>query len=129
MTVSIEKARAFLAHKKRIRQEQLDKRYALAVADCSAIVRMMITDFRPRRIIQWGSLLKPEHFREYSDIDLAVEGVREPERFFEMFKAAERLTDFPLDLLDIDSIDQPFADIIRQKGIVIYECRNQPADQ
>ncbi|PTN36733.1 nucleotidyltransferase family protein [Desulfonatronum sp. SC1] len=127
MTVSIDKARSFLKQKQQARQEQLSLLHARAVADASAIVRMIVQRYNPIRIYQWGSLLRPELFREYSDIDLAVEGVREPERFFRMFGDAERMTDFPLDLLDIEKIAPEFAEIIKMKSIVVYERENQPA--
>lgn len=127
MTVSIEKVRSFLKQKQQARQDHLSRLHARAVADASAIVRMIIQHYNPIRIYQWGSLLRPELFREYSDIDLAVEGVREPERFFRMFGDAERMTDFPLDLLDIEKIAPEFAEIIKMKGIVVYERENQPA--
>lgn len=82
MTVSIEKARAFLKRKQQARQDRLRQLHARAVSDASAIVRMIIQRYNPILICQWGPLLRPALFREYSDIDLAVEGVREPERFF-----------------------------------------------
>jgi len=129
MSVSIEKARAFLKNKNRLREQRLAELHARAVSDCSAIVQMIIARYSPRQIIQWGSLLQPALFREYSDIDLAVEGVCDPERFFKMFGDAERMTDFPLDLLDIDKIDPLFANLIRQKGVVIYESPNQSTDR
>ncbi len=129
MTFSIEKARSFLKQKQQARQDHLSQLHARAVADCSAIVRMIVQRYNPIRIYQWGSLLRPELFREYSDIDLAVEGVREPEQFFRMFGDAERMTGFPLDLLDIEKIEPEFAEIIKMKGIVVYERENQPAHQ
>jgi len=127
MTVSIDKARSFLKQKQQACQEQLSRLHASAVADASAIVRMIVQRYNPIRIYQWGSLLCPELFREYSDIDLAVEGVRESERFFRMFGDAESMTDFSLDLLDIEKIAPEFAEIIKMKGIVVYERENQPA--
>jgi len=54
-----------------------------------------------------------------------VEGVNEPEQFFKIYGEAEKLTDFPLDLLDINLIEPEFADIIKQKGVQVYECKDQ----
>ncbi len=124
MTVSISKAREFLKAKKLARQERLDKLSSRAASDCESIVRMIIERYNPKRIYQWGSLIDRAKFREYSDIDLAVEGIGGPENFFGMLGEAEKMTDFSLDLVDIDRIEPEFADIIRQKGKVIYECRN-----
>ncbi len=122
ITVSTESARRFLEQKRRKRQAEWDRLFQKATRDCEAIVKMIIEKYRPRRVWQWGSLLHPELFRDYSDIDLAVEGIDDPAAFFAMLGDAERLTTFPLDILDFDRIEKAFSDIIRMKGKVIYEC-------
>lgn len=121
MSVSIDKARAFLQAKQKQEQERLDILYARAVQDCKAIVQMIIDCYQPRRIYQWGSLLERAKFRSYSDIDLGIEGVRDPESFFRMLGDAERMTDFALDIVDLDKIEPEFAEIIKKKGRIIYE--------
>ena len=63
--------------------------------------------------------------RATADIDIAVEGVDAPERFFKMYGEAEKLTGFPLDLLDINRIEPEFADIIKQKGVQVYEYKDK----
>jgi len=125
MNISIEKAKAFLEEKERKKKEMLDVLYDRAIRDFDAIKEMIIDRYHPRRIYQWGSLLDRSMFRDYSDIDIAVEGVDEPARFFKMYGEAEKLTDFPLDLLDINLIEPEFSDIIKQKGVQVYECEDQ----
>ena len=85
---------------------------------------MIVRDYSPKRIYQWGSLLNKKNFREYSDIDIAVDGVDTPEEFFEMYGKAEKLTDFSLDLIDINKIEPTFAEIIKMKGKAVYEKTN-----
>ncbi len=121
MKVSEKKARLFLEKKEREKDLRLDERFVRARRDFEAIRRMIVERYRPRRIWQWGSLLDRSRFRDYSDIDIAVEGVDEPERFFKMFGEAEKLTDFSLDLLDINRIEPEFAELIKKKGVVVYE--------
>lgn len=121
MKVSTEKARRFLKEKERKENLRLDEMFARARRDFEAIRRMIVERYRPRRIWQWGSLLDRSRFRDYSDIDIAVEGVDEPERFFKMFGDAEKLTGLPLDLLDINRIAPEFAELIKEKGVVVYE--------
>ena len=125
MNISIEKVRAFLEEKERKKKEMLNLLYDRALHDFDAIKEMIIKRYQPRRIYQWGSLLDRSKFRDYSDIDIAVDGVDEPARFFKMYGDAEKLTDFPLDLLDINCIEPEFADIIKQKGVQVYECEDQ----
>ena len=121
MKVSEEKARLFLEKKEREKDLRLDERFERARRNFEAIRRMIVERYRPRRIYQWGSLLDRSRFRDYSDIDIAVEGVDEPERFFQMFGEAEKLSDLPLDLIDINRIEPEFAELIKEKGVVVYE--------
>ena len=121
MKVSEKKARLFLEKKEREKDLRLDERFVRARRDFEAIRRMIVERYRPRRIWQWGSLLDRSRFRDYSDIDIAVEGVDEPERFFKMFGEAEKLTDFSLDLLDINRIAPECSELIKQKGVMVYE--------
>ena len=86
---------------------------------------MIVDRYSPNRIYQWGSLLDRRLFRDYSDIDIAVEGIDDAETFFQMFGDAEKLTDFPLDLLDINRIEPEFAEIIKRKGKIVYELGNK----
>lgn len=124
MEIFIEKAKMFLADKEANRRRILDAKYESALSDFNAIKQMIAEHYRPKRIYQWGSLLNRSLFREYSDIDIAVEGVDDPERFSQMFGEAEKLTKFPLDLLDIKKIASEFSDIIKTKGRLVYERRD-----
>ena len=121
MTVSIEKSKKFLEEKKEKVQKELDKKYACALRDFENIKKMIIENYNPKRIYQWGSLLDRGKFKDYSDIDIAVEGIDDAETFFKMYGNAEKLTDFSLDLLDINKIEPEFADLIKIKGKVVYE--------
>jgi len=40
---------------------------------------MIVREYKPLRIYQWGSLLEDRHFSEISDIDIAVEGITDAE--------------------------------------------------
>ena len=82
---------------------------------------MITTKYNPRRIYQWGSLLNEKYFSEISDIDIAVEGIRSVEQYFQMVGEAAKLTDFPLDLVDIEKIDCVHAESIRKRGRLVYE--------
>lgn len=62
--------------------------WARAASDSRAIIDMIAREYRPSRVYQWGSLLRPERFRDYSDIDIAVEGVADAGTFFRMLGAA-----------------------------------------
>ena len=118
--VSPQAVRSFFEGKARKRQSVLDDRFAEAHRDFNRIIEMIIQDYRPSRIWQWGSLLDRKIFSEISDIDIAVEGLSSPPVFFEMYGKAEELTSFPLDLIDIDIIEASHAASIRSKGRLVY---------
>jgi predicted nucleotidyltransferase len=99
----------------------IHKKFNQAQADFAAITEIIKNKYNPGRIWQWGSLLDERSFSEISDIDLAVEGIREPELFFALYGDAMSLTEFPLDIVQMEKIEPEFADIIRMKGRVIYE--------
>ena len=125
MAVDLEEARAFLRHKEERRQATIEPLFQQAWRDFRTIVTLAAERYRPARIYQWGSLLHRPHFCEWSDIDIAVEGLGSAERFFALYGDAERLTRLPLDLVEIERIEPEFADIIRMKGVVVYE-RDSP---
>ncbi len=66
-------------------------------------------------------MLRPGGFRDYSDIDIAVEGITDPQAFFLMLGDAQALTHFPLDLVQIEKIAPEHAEDIRQQGKIAYE--------
>ena len=81
---------------------------------------MIIEKYQPTRLYQWGSLLDQKKFREYSDIDIAVEGITEPEDIFALLDDADRMTDFPIDIVTMESIHPLHVNHIRSKGKIIY---------
>ncbi len=115
------RAREFLRNKYKKQEEKHQKLFEQAWQDFNRIAAMIIEKYQPQRIYQWGSLLNPRHFSEISDIDIAVEGTYDPEKFFQMLGDADSLTDFPLDLVEIDKIDPIHAESIRKKGRLVYE--------
>jgi predicted nucleotidyltransferase len=113
--------RAFLIEKESHRQLSLDERYRIAVENAGAIIQMIMRDYNPRRIYQWGSLLDRAKFQEISDIDIAVEGLRDAEELFKLYGDAEKMTDLPLDIVELERIHQVHASGIRERGRLIYE--------
>lgn len=119
------KARQFLEKKERDRKKSLEERYNQAWQDFHRIVDFIIMKYNPERIYQWGSLLDREHFAEISDIDIALEGITSAEQWFEIYGAIMNMTDFSIDLVQIEKIEPEFADIIKKKGRIVYERREQ----
>ncbi|HAS84083.1 MAG TPA: hypothetical protein DCS43_15735 [Verrucomicrobia bacterium] len=89
--------------------------------EANAMVALIARNYNPRRIYQWGSLLRPGAFKPYSDIDIAIEGVTDAERFFGLLGEVQTLSRFPLDIVQLEKIAPEYADDIRRHGKIVYE--------
>jgi len=72
-------ARRRLQARQEARQKQRLSLWQQAQDDAQRIVQLTLDHYQPRMIVQWGSVLQPEHFSEASDIDLAVAGLAFPQ--------------------------------------------------
>jgi predicted nucleotidyltransferase len=118
--LAVEARAAIDARYRQRRQHDLDL-YEKAAADAAAIIDWIASHHASRRIYQWGSLLRPESFRSYSDIDIALEGVLDPAGFFAILGQAEKMTRFPVDIVQLEKIEPEFAESIRETGKLVYE--------
>lgn len=114
------KARERLNHKYEVQRKHRMERHAAAVYDAGKIVDRIASEYHPVRIYQWGSLLYPEKFTEYSDIDLAIEGTTDAETFFRVLGDAMAMTEFKLDLVQLEKIEPEYAESIRRNGKIVY---------
>ena len=117
----IQKAREFVQRKQEKILRKNRELFEKAWDDFNNIVALIIERYKPKRIYQWGSLLNEEYFSEISDIDIAVEGIKSVEEYFQMYGEVSKLTDFTLDLIEIEKIEPVYAESIRKKGKLIYE--------
>jgi len=119
--IDLDAVRAFLSNKEATRSRLLDERFAKASADFTAITAMIAERFSPARIYQWGSLLDRAKFSEISDIDIAVEGLSGPQEYYALLGVALPMTDFPLDIVEIERVGADNAKYIREYGRIVYE--------
>ncbi len=117
----IGKAREFVRRKYAAERAENHRLFEKAWQDFDRIVELIIKNYNPMRIYQWGSLLNPSHFSGISDIDIAVEGIGSAEEYFRMIGESAELTDFPIDIVEIEKIDPIHAESIRRKGRLVYE--------
>lgn len=92
-----------------------------ARADGKAIVRRIVARLDPSRVYLWGSSSRGDCFTELSDIDIVVEGVKEPCQLYEMQAALQQSTAFDLDLVNIENLPPALAEHIRKRGKVMHE--------
>jgi predicted nucleotidyltransferase len=108
---------------KRIESETAKRleRWNQAKRDFAAITDMIRTEYRPLRIYGWGSLFDSSRFHLYSDIDVAIEGITDAATYFEILGKAMAITEITVDLVQMEKIEPVFAELIRKKGVVVYE--------
>ena len=121
MPVTPEHIRTFADRKANREREERFTLHAEAAADAAMIVAMVVDRYEPKRIVQWGSLIDTRRFRKYSDIDLAVEGIVEAERFFALVHDAEGMSRFPLDIVQLEHVEPEYRELILEQGQVVYE--------
>jgi predicted nucleotidyltransferase len=114
-------ARRAIEERERKRKEANKRLFEQATRDCEAIISMIKERYNPKRIYQWGSLLNKAKFDEMSDIDIAVEGLGPAEKFFALYGDAEKMTDFSLDLVELEKVHPLDMDSIRLHGRLVYE--------
>lgn len=121
MPLKIEKARQNLENRLKDREKKREERFRKATEDFGKIVELILRNYAPERIIQWGSLTDQSLFTEVSDIDIAVEGIKTPETFFSLLKNAEDMTNFKLDIVQLEKLDPVHREMIESRGKVVYE--------
>jgi len=126
VTLSSRRSHLEMARQKLLDREQKTRRQNAdlqrqAASDASDIVALIARQYQPRRIYQWGSLLRTGSFKPYSDIDIAIEGITDAQRFFALLGDAQKLTRFPLDIVQLEKIVPEYADDIRRHGKLVYE--------
>ncbi len=108
-------------HRQRIEahRERIRKALAQALSDIQAMGPIFSSTPDLERVYLFGSLNR-SHFREDSDIDLAVEGlsVEEYGRFRSRVQAA---SDFPVDIVDLVDCEEDFTEFVRRYARLIYE--------
>jgi predicted nucleotidyltransferase len=121
MPVTPAEIRSFFEVKAQRRAAANHALWLKAKSDAEEIIAHIANNHHPTRIWQWGSVIRPEKFTDISDIDLALEGITNPADFFAILGEAESMTSFSVDIVQLECIMPEFAEIIRQKGKVVYE--------
>jgi predicted nucleotidyltransferase len=114
-------ARKFIKLKSKAKKQKSLDLYEKAAKEAEEIIVLIKNNFPVKRIYQWGSLLFPERFDENSDIDIAIEGLDSVEDFFKLYGIALEKTSFPLDLVEMEKINELNRNSIIKNGKLIYE--------
>ena len=113
--------RSFVLRKRRERAEVLAAKLEKARADFDRIVAVVVSEFDPDAVYQWGSLMEGRHLQEISDIDLAVSGILDARAFLRLCGRAQDLSGFPVHVVQMETIEPSYAASIKKRGRLVYE--------
>ncbi|MFP4562279.1 MAG: nucleotidyltransferase family protein [Spirochaetia bacterium] len=118
---NITQAREHLRKKREKRLHDVHDRLGRALEDRERIINFIIDRYNPKRVYTWGSLENTELFGEHSDIDIAVEGLSGPLEGLHAQSEAEDMSEFSVDLVELERIHPVYAEDIRERGRLVYE--------
>lgn len=80
-----------------------------------------------QRVYLFGSVIRKGAFRPNSDVDVAIEGTN-AEQYFALWRDLEEVA--PDWIIDLREINEPsyFAQIVRQRGELVYERKDAGAE-
>lgn len=84
--------------------------------DCAEVLKK---EFGATRVILYGSVLHPDIFTLHSDIDLAVEGVKESEFYYAGARVDAVAGDIPVDLTPLEDTKPYILKSIEEEGIIL----------
>ncbi|MBI3987955.1 MAG: hypothetical protein HY343_13610 [Lentisphaerae bacterium] len=119
--IAVRQAKRWLEQRDAERHVRLEKRWTEARDDAERLIRHIVENYRPRRVWQWGSVLRKERFSDISDIDIAVEGLPSVEDYFRLLGECQAMTTYAIDVVEIERIEPAFADLIRAQGVLRHE--------
>jgi predicted nucleotidyltransferase len=73
-------------------------------------------EYKPTRIVAFGSIVQPEMFGLHSDIDIAVDGIPWPEYLRAWNAVEERWPEFKVDLIDVGIVSKEMCEWIDEEG-------------
>ena len=105
--------------KRQQRQKEYHQKLAKAAKQkVQEIAELLIAEYPIQKIILFGSLVKG-NFHAESDLDLAVAGIPES-LYFEALAKVNHISDRPVDLKPLESLDEHFLKKVIATGECIY---------
>ena len=114
MAVSIEEAAAHFRRRKEERRARAEARARELALRLPEAKRLLVERFGARRVILFGSLARGA-LEEWSDVDLAVEGIA-PEDYFTAIAELVGLFERPVDLVEIEHAQESLLARLRLEG-------------
>jgi len=115
----IQRYQKFYKEQEKKKKEELQQRYYQAWSIARKAANILHQEYKAQKVVVFGSLRNNEHFSEWSDIDIAVWGIK-PELYY---KAVARIISlspmFKIDVVDPEDCQESLKEIIEKEGIVL----------
>ncbi len=119
MVESKEEDYPLLFHKSNKTQKSLIIKRKEARGKAERAAKILKEQFKAEKVWLFGSLVQKDKFHDRSDIDLAARGIP-PEKFYKAYGTITReITDFQIDLVDIDDCKEYLKKAIQRDGELI----------
>ncbi len=119
--INITKYKAGWEERARRESAENEAARANAIQVAQSLTELLVRNYPVRRVILYGSVIEPGHFKKTSDIDIAVEGLPK-KHYFEALALLMEVSPFEVDLKPLEDVSE----LLRQridKGRVLYEKR------
>ena len=97
----------------------LEDRRVRALGKAKECAEVLKKEFGAGRVILYGSVLHPDIFAWHSDIDLAVEGIKESEFYYAGARVESVAGDIPVDLTPLEDTKPYILKSIEEEGITL----------
>lgn len=117
--------RAFQQRQRRALDDREKRRHEALQAVQDRAAAILVAYPSVQRAYLFGSIVRPGAFYPTSDIDIALEGTTAADYFAVWRDLEQALPEWIIDVREITG-HSPFADLIRDTGVLVYE-RTNPA--
>lgn len=93
------------------------------------IAAMLYDDFGATKVAVFGSLVEKDSFSKWSDLDIAVWGIRNDEYFRAIWQAEGISGLFKIDLIDFESFDASYQERIKTQAVEIEKGKRYNLDK
>jgi predicted nucleotidyltransferase len=114
---NIEKIKAYLREKEKIRQQKQQQEFDQTAKKLKALTHIW-SKYKIKRVYLYGSVIHGKVHRE-SDIDIALEGDINYRQLLTLFAEVDRHFSREIDIRDLEEL--PFKEAVKEKGVVVYE--------
>ncbi len=101
------------------RPDKANDRHRLALDVAGKAAAILRRDFQAKRVLAFGSLADQQFFTQWSDIDLAVSGIKS-EQFYRAVAAVTGFNaEFKIDLVDLEDCSSGLRSAVEAEGFEI----------